>query len=209
MVNLGLLGIVIKMSVEYYVVELNNNFSDDEAVTANVTAKIAEVFSIDPRKANLLLSRAPGAITKPIPRAEAELIAARFRRAGLKVILKKLDSSDNPDSTNSGARHSQDIPNNISLPKRQTLESTISQSPAILSKSKSSLKLRLLGTSLVACLAIAALFLFFFLISSASPEQTEIKNWQSHLPLILASIFALTVALPIFYISYKSYRQIN
>ena len=193
------------MSVEYYVVELNNDFSDDEAVAA----KIAEVFSIDPRKANLLLSRAPGAITKPILRAEAELIAARFRRAGLKVILKKLDSNDNPDFISSRTRHPQDIPKNISLPKRQSLEPTIGQSPAILSKSKSSLKLRLLGSSLVACLAIAALFLFFFLISSANSEQTEIQNWQNYLPLILASVFALAVALPIFYISYKSYRQTN
>lgn len=191
------------MATEHYVVELNNDFSDDGAIAA----KIAQIFLIDTRKANLLLSRAPGAITKPIPRAEAELIAAKLRKADLEVIIKKIKHEQDSGFSQSEENYLRDIPNNISLPQRQLLTYTESQQPSTLGKNKSLLKLRLLISSLVASLAIIALLLFFFLINANKFKLDEIQNWQSYLPLLLASIFALVVALPILYKNYKNYRN--
>ena len=193
------------MAVEYYIVELNDDFSSDESVTA----KIAEAFSLDPRKAKLLLSKAPGAITKPIILAEAELVAARFRRAGLKVIIKKTANDEDSPLNNNNTERPQSMPKHISLPDRNLLSSTMIQEPARLATNKAQIKLRLLAAGLAASLALIALALFFFLINSGTSGLSQESPWQRYGPLILAALFALTVSLPILYKSYKSFQKLG
>ncbi len=193
------------MSIDYYVVELNDDFSGDESITA----KIAEAFSLDPRKANLLLSKSPGAVTKPIIRAEAELVAARFRRAGLKAVLKKIDYDENPNFIRTKTSQTNKLAENINLPTRNLLTSTMIQEPAKLSKNKAQYKLRILASSLVATLSLVALALFFFLISSNGPDVSSNVNWQKYGLLIFAAIFSLAVSLPILIQSYNNFKDLN
>ena len=65
----------------------------DALQSEEVVSRLAEAFELSDEKAKSLLNRAPGIVTKPIGFREAELIAERFRRAGLKAVTRPQESS--------------------------------------------------------------------------------------------------------------------
>lgn len=65
-----------------FIVEVRPPLPEDLAVVAE---KLAEAFNISSAKANGLLRRAPGPVTKPVSEREASVVAGIFESAGLSV----------------------------------------------------------------------------------------------------------------------------
>lgn len=66
-----------------FIVEVRPPLPED---LAEVADKLAEAFSISTTKANGLLRRAPGPVTKPVSEREADVVAGIFQSAGLSVV---------------------------------------------------------------------------------------------------------------------------
>lgn len=70
-----------------YVVEVRELPQEDHG---GVVERLAQAFGVDVRKAEGLLRRAPGAVTKPISQQEARKVASLFVRAGIAAEVRPL-----------------------------------------------------------------------------------------------------------------------
>jgi hypothetical protein len=70
-----------------YVVEVREPPQEDHG---EVVERLARAFGVDVRKAEGLLRRAPGAVTKPISQQKAQAVAKLFARAGIAAEARPL-----------------------------------------------------------------------------------------------------------------------
>jgi len=203
------------MPFDYFVVELSENLSANE----NVVASIAKSFKLDERRARILLSKAPGPVTKPVIRGEAELIAQHFRDAGARVLVKKVETEiieDNNLSTPRVKKVAKELvgerkaSTSVSVHSRNLLKETGEwRDTNVIEEAKDIISRRLFFSALLSLIGFTGLGLVLFLIGSQNGGfNFSVANlWQEYRILLAASFSALFVGLPILIYYLKKYYE--
>lgn len=209
------MGIVVIMSIDYFVVELSENLAANE----NAVKSVASSFKLDERRARILLSKAPGPVTKPVVRGEAELIAKQFRDAGAKVLVRKaeIDNSERAELSTTKAKvvakelaSNKNIATSVSVNSRNLLKETgewLETSKQ--EETREAYSRRLFFSSLLSVIGFAglALFLFFVNLHQSGFSLGNVESWKQQALLLIASFSAILIGLPFLIYYLKKYLE--